>query len=62
MPKQKNRLAKAAEPAPNATFLHPEDGGLTDELMKRQIEDQEAKKRDLTIADVSVRDIAEGNR
>jgi hypothetical protein len=60
MAKRKAPLADKA--LGNATFLHRQDRGLGDELIKRQQEEEEAAKRDREIEEVTVKDIADGAR
>ena len=60
MAKRKTPLADKT--GANETFLHRQVGGLGDELVKRQQEEEEAGKRDREIEDVTLKDIADGAR
>lgn len=60
MAKRKTPLADKT--GANETFLHRQVGGLGDELVKRQQEEEEAAKRDREIEDVTLKDIADGAR
>ena len=60
MAKRKTPLADKI--GANETFLHRQVGGLGDELVKRQQEEEEAAKRDREIEDVTLKDIANGAR
>jgi hypothetical protein len=58
----KRKAPLADKTGANETFLHRQVGGLGDELVKRQLEEEEAAKRDRQIEDVTVKDIADGAR
>jgi hypothetical protein len=58
----KSKTPLADRTGTNETFLHRQVGGLGDELVKQQQEEDAAAKRDREIENVSLKDIADGAR